>query len=413
MLSYKAERKTNVAIVCLLAMLAGFLLSRVLLSAAIVAFGVNALYGVHPRNWLKNKWWLWGVIWIAIYFISGLWSEHEGHWYGRFSVKLPILLLPLAFGLLPAFSQKQLRVFTIGAGCMFLGSIFYSLYFLVTDMEFYIEQYRVAKVLPTLAGKDYIRYSLSISLFIMWCFYMLKKSSHQLFKWFLRITIFILSIYIHVIAVKTGILVLYMFVFVYALYTTFSRKPFVGIAILALIYFSAVGAYKYVPTFEQKIDYFRYSWKVFADGNYDSDYSDIGRLVSYDIALKKLPYNALVGTGIGDLHPVMREGYAQYYQDVPPYQQLVPHNQFLIVALGCGVPALLIFLVWVFYPLKWMRKSREGFFLFAFWLLMFIPLMVEPFLELQFGVYVYLFFMLLIVHCVKHSTAVKDKPAND
>lgn len=388
-------------------MLAGFLLSRVVLSVATVAFGINALLGVRPVNWLKNKWWLLGLAWVGMYVVSGLWSDNIPQWSERVSVKLPLLILPVAFSSLPAFSRRHLRIFTIGAALLYMGSIFYSMSFLLADPHYYIEQYRFSKVLPTLAGHDYIRYSLSIALFIIWCTYVLKKLSNVVAKWFIRFTIFILCIYIHVIAVKTGILVLYSFVFLYAVYISFKRKPITGIAILAVIVLSAVGAYKYVPTFQQKVDYFEYSWKVFGEGNYDSDYSDIGRLISYDIALKEIPQHWLVGTGIGDLHDVMRQGYKKWYPKVPDFQQLKPHNQFLIVALGCGIPTLVIFLVWVFYPLIWVGKGREGFYMFSVWLLMFVPLMVEPFLELQFGVYVYLFYILWMAHCT--SFAAKDK----
>jgi len=386
-------------------MLAGFLLSRVLLSAGIVAFGINALWGVHPREWFKNKWWLLGVAWVAVYFLSALWSDSIQHWNGRVSVKMPVLLLPLAFGLLPAFSEKQLRYFTVGGAILFLGSICYSLYFLFADLDFYIEQYKFSKVMPTLASHDYIRYSLSIALFIIWCFFVLPMLRNNAAKWFIRITVVILCIYIHVVAVKTGILVLYLFVFIWALFIAFKRKPITGLAIIGFIVLSAISAYKYVPTFEQKVDYFKYSWKVFGDGHYDSDYSDIGRLVSYDIALKLLPDHVIAGTGMGDLHDVMKEGYTQYYPSVPDFQKLIPHNQFLIVALGCGIPALLLFIAWVLYPLRWVTRSRNGFFLFAVWFVMWVPLMVEPFLELQFGVFVYLFFLLWMVHAAKQQVS--------
>lgn len=383
-------------------MLAGFLLSRALLSVGTIAFGAVALWGVHPREWLKQKWWLLGVAWVAIYIISGLWSDNMPQYNERVSVKLPVLLLPLGFGLLAPFTNQQLRTFTVGAAVMFLGSMFYSMYFLLSDPAYYIEQYRFSKVLPTLGGHDYIRYSLSIALTIIWCIYALfRMKGGKAFRWLMWITIPVLTIYLHVVAVKTGILVLYLFILLAGFYIAFRRKPVIGVGLIVGIFLLFKLGYKYVPTFEQKVDYFNYSWKVFSEGNYSSDYSDIGRLVSYDIALKLIPDYIPVGTGIGDMHDVMREGYGKYYPQVPEFQQLKPHNQFLIVALGCGIPALLIFMVWIFYPLVWIRKNIDGFFLFAIWAVLWIPLMVEPTLELQFGVYVYLFFLLLMAHSMR------------
>lgn len=394
----------------MLMMLAGFLLSRALLSVGTIAFGAVALWGVHPREWLKQKWWLLGVAWVAIYIISGLWSDNMPQYNERVSVKLPVLLLPLGFGLLAPFTNQQLRTFTVGAAVVFLGSMFYSMYFLLSDPAYYIEQYRFSKVLPTLGGHDYIRYSLSIALTIIWCIYALfRMKGGKAFRWLMWITIPVLTIYLHVVAVKTGILVLYLFILLAGFYIAFRRKPVIGVGLIVGIFLLFKLGYKYVPTFEQKVDYFNYSWKVFSEGNYSSDYSDIGRLVSYDIALKLIPDYIPVGTGIGDMHDVMREGYGKYYPQVPEFQQLKPHNQFLIVALGCGIPALLIFLVWVFYPLVWIRKNIDGFFLFAIWTVLWIPLMVEPTLELQFGVYVYLFFVLLMAHSVRQVQETANK----
>lgn len=382
-------------------MLVGFFVSRFLLSCGIVLFGTNALIGVHPKEWIKQKWWLLGVAWIFIYAVSGLWSSNIESWLSAVTVKMPILLLPLSFAFLPAFTHKQVRILTVSSALIFLATIGYSISFLVADPGYYIEQYRFSKVLPTVAGEDYIRYSLSIALFIIWCLFFLNNVRHAASRWLLRITIVVLAIYLHIIAVKTGILVLYLFVFLSAVYTIFKRRALMGLAILALIAVFAIGGYKYVPTFERKVDYLEYSWKVFKEGNYDSDYSDIGRLISYDVALKQLPDNWICGTGIGDMHDVMRKGYEKWYPGVPPFQQHMPHNQFLIVALGCGIPALVLFLVWVFYPFRWVTRTRDGFYMFAIWFLMFIPLMTEPFLELQQGIYVYLFFMLIFTHQVK------------
>ena len=398
---YNKQYKTNIAIALALVMLAGFLTSRAVLSIGVILFGVNGLVGIHPREWLKNKWWLLGCAWVAVYIISGLWSENLHEWNLRVTTKLPILLLPIAFSSLPKFSRYQLKVFTIGATFLFLGSIAYSLSYLISDPDYYIEQYRFSKVLPTLASKDYIRYSLSIALFVIWCINVWGKLQNKAAKWFVGITILLLILHLHVIAVKTGILVFYLFMLLMAVYMTVKRKSILGIVLMATLVVSAIGAYKYVPTFENKIDYFRYSIKIFKQNNADVNYSDIGRLVSYDVAIHQLKGNLLVGTGIGDMWDVMRDGYKEMYPHVPFKRMLKPHNQILIVLLGCGLPTLLIFMLWSFYPLRWIKKSRDGFFMLAMWTVLWIPMMVEPFLEGQLGIFLYLFFLLMIAHNLK------------
>ncbi|MCB9064964.1 MAG: hypothetical protein H6551_07445 [Chitinophagales bacterium] len=407
-LNNKEALKTNAAIFFALLMLAGFLFSRAMLSTGIIAFGVIGVFGVHPRQWFKSKWWLWGLLWVGVYFLSGLWSDYMSGWGGRVGVKLPILLLPLAFSLMPGFSNKQKTVFTIGAAVLFLSGVFYSISFLIADPAYYIEGYRLSKVLPTLAQHDYIRYSLSISLFVIWCLAVWPKLVIRVAKWFIAATIVLLVFYIHIIAVKTGVLALYTFVICWGFYTILQKRVIVGIGLILFLILAAVGAYKYIPTFENKVDYFRYSWEVLEQGHYDSNYSDIGRLVSYDVTRRILPEHLLYGTGVGDLYDEMCKGYDEYYPKVPDSQKLVPHNQFMVVALGCGIPTLVLFVIWVFFPLTWVKKSRDGFFLFAVWVIMFIPLMVEPFLELQFGVYVYLFYILWFAHNLKPQKTVEQ-----
>ena len=124
----------------------------------------------------------------------------------------------------------------------------------------------------------------------------------------------------------------------------------------------------------------------------------MGRLISYDIALKLTKENMAYGTGMGDVLDEMKKGYDRWYPQVLDHQRLVPHNQFMLVALGLGIVGLLVFCIWVCVPLGRLKQNREGFFFFITWLVLLIPLMVEPMLEVQYGVFVYLFFLLLHRH---------------
>lgn len=389
-------------------MVVGFLLSRAVLSIGVILFGINALWDVNPKHWFRNRWWLWGVAWIACYALSGLWSDNMSSWSYGLTVKLPILLLPLSFSFVPKFTAKQLSMLTMGIAIMLYGSVAYSMYYLLSDIDYYIEQYRIAKVMPMLGHEDHIRYSLFNSLFVVWCIFILSKVDSKLMKRFTVFTVVFFMLYIHVLAVKTGIVILYLFILGWGLYLALSRRNFLGIGLIILMAVIAYKAYDYIPTYAKKVDYFVYSMRVLNEGRFDSNYSDIGRLISYDIAINKLREAPITGYGLGDVEQIMAEGYRTMYPNVPDWQKLKPHNQLLMVAMACGIVLTLIFIIWAFYPLKWVKKSRDGFFMFVIWFVMWVPLMVEPTLEIQLGIFVYLIFMLLLAHNIRGGITVVE-----
>jgi O-antigen ligase len=222
-------------------------------------------------------------------------------------------------------------------------------------------------------------------------------------KWFTGIMVGVLTVYLHILAVRTGLLALYVFITLFAVYIGVSRNKHLGIGMMIFIFLFGAFAYNYSPTLKKKINYFAYTIGEYNRSGLQGHYSDMGRLISYDVAFKKIKQHALYGVGAGDVLSEMNVGYDTWYPDVEANKRLVPHNQFMVVALACGIPVLTIFVLWVIMPLMQLKKNRSGFFFFAVWVVLLIPLMVEPMLEVQFGVFVYLFFLLWQKHAVLHE----------
>ncbi len=393
--------RTNIAVFCALGMLVGFLSSRVVLTLFTMGFGIAGLWGVHPKKWFRDKWWLLGISWILFYVISYFWTVDKHNWSYRFDVKLPILLLPLAFTLLPAFSKRQLTFFTVIASGIFVASAVYSLSFFIVDPAFYAEQYVYSHVLPTLAYGDHIRYSLAVALFIIWSVYYLPRIEHKGAKWWVIIAAIFLSVYLHILAARTGLVIWYLFVALWSLRLLFTQSLLKGIAVIALLVIGSTLAVRYIPTLEKRVWYIKHTYELYRKGDMASGYSDMGRLISYDIATDKIKQNLFTGVGAGDMLTEMNSGYDVKYPDVPAEYRLLPHNQFLIVCLGCGMVAFALFVAWVCYPLRWVKRTRDGFFLFTVWLSLLLALLVEPMLEVQLGVFVYLFFLLWQRHAMQ------------
>ncbi|RYE23770.1 MAG: hypothetical protein EOP51_09530 [Sphingobacteriales bacterium] len=396
--------KTNIAIVCMIAMVAGFLFSRAMLSMGMIGFGIIALWNIHPKHWLQQKWWLLGMLWVAMYALTFFWCEDKAYWGRHIEVKLPIMLLPLAFAFIPKFSIKQLTWFTIASAALLMGGVIYSLAPLIGNVDYYAEQYNISHTLPTPAENDHIRFSLCIDLFFIWCAYLWPKFQNKTVKWFIACCMVAFSVYLHLLAARTGLMLWYLFVVLWALYIGLRKNIALGIGLVVLLFATAIITVTYVPTLNNRFYYQIYSYERYEAGDKTGNYSDIGRLISYDIALKLIKQHPVLGVSTGDMMAKMKNGYKQWYPEVAEERQLLPHNQFLIVCLACGVPALLLFIAWVFAPLRLLKKNRDGFFFFTIWLSVLLPLFFEPMLEIQFGLFVYLFFLLLQKHMLIHES---------
>lgn len=403
LLNNKLLSKTNIAIVCMLAMLVGFFLSRAVLSIAMIALGVLTIFRSNPKLWIKNRFWILGAIWVAFYIVSFFWSEDVGFWGRRVEVKLPVLLLPAVFCCLPAFNARQVRVFTVTTSLILFVSTFYTIWFLYFDTTNMIEQYRYAKILPTLAH-DHIRYSLIIALSIVWSLFVWKHlTKYQ--KILIGVINILLTVFLHILAVRTGLLALYLFVIIFAFYRMFGTGPLWGIGILTVIGVAGFLAYKYVPTVKNKVDYVVYSAKMYEKGEHTGNYSDIGRVLSYEIAWDIIKDNKWKGVGAGEMMSKMDDGYTRLHPYVIKPDRKMPHNQFLCVALACGLIAMLVFILWIFEPLTSIGSNKEGFYLFSVWCILFALMNVEPMLEIQKGIFAYFYYLLPLRHVIQHKVA--------
>ncbi|MBX2907968.1 MAG: O-antigen ligase family protein [Taibaiella sp.] len=411
-LNDKMPDKAKVALGCILGMFAGFLFSRALLSIAMFLFGINAIRDVQVRQWFRQRWWLLGLCWLAIYALSWFWTENKGGWGEHLQTKLPFLLLPLAFSYQPRFNQRQLQFFTLSVAAMLIISAGYTMAIFLSNPSFYIDEYKVSHMLPTLPKRDHIRSSMSAALFVMWAVYAWPRLGDRKVKALVGVCIALLVVYIHVLAAKTGLLSLYLFIGCWAVYMAFGRQRLLGFALLACIPIAMFIAFKALPTLRERIVYIGYTMFMYQHNYRTDNLSDGARLISYELSADLIKQHPLTGVGAGDMKNEMDSMYAQRYPQTDEHGRLLPHNQFLVVGLGCGIPGMAIFLAWVLWPLSRIRKNRQSFFFFVAWLILFIQLMIEPVLEVQFGVFVYLFFLLLFLQELGSSNHEKESPAN-
>jgi hypothetical protein len=398
LLSQSLTDKNKIALICIIGMFVGFLNAPAISSVSMFLFGINAIWGIHPKQWLHNKWWIVGAIWVACYALTWFWSADKPYWETRLQVKLPVLLLPLAFSFLPAFTRKQIKWITLITGlALTLGAI-YSLNFLVRDFNYYQTEYKYSHLLPTPVRGDHIRFSLAIALFLTWSlsvFSIIEKTNEKVM---LGITVTFLFAYLHILAAKSGLLSVYVLLFGWCMYYVIRRKKLTGVLLMVLFTGIIYYSIQYVPTLKKRYEYVYVSGLQFRNHDATGNYGDINRLISYQVAAKLIAGNPWKGVGTGTMERAMQEGYGRWFPEVKQENILLPHNQFMVVGLGCGIPVMCIFIFWVFYPLRYVRQKPGSFFFFIVWLILLLQLLIEPALEVAYGVFVYLYFLLMQWH---------------
>jgi O-antigen ligase len=330
---------------------------------------------------------------IFILFLgSALMSDNWSESMIRLRIALPMLLLPIAFALLPSFSKKSYQqllsiyFYMMVLACMNV-LINYGLHY--EEMQ---QLLVVSKAIPTPNG-EHIRFSLMINLAVFAGFWLLQQQFYWIKtaeKWLLGVLVLFLMITLHLLSVRIGIVILYGGLGMTVFYYMLSKKYYaLGIVLLAGICVMPYLAYKYVPSVQTKVNLTKHNWDMYQQGHI-GEYSDTRRLLSYKIAWDVVQESPWFGVGIGDLKDEQDKHYQEHY---PDQEMMYPHNFFLMLYAAMGILGLIFFLACFFFPLFYHQNYKNLFFL-LFYTTIFLSFMTENTLLSALGVGIYSFFLL-------------------
>ena len=418
---WNEEVHEKTAVICCIFMIAGLFFSRALLSLSMFLMFVNALHPVYIagywKHWKNNAFSMLCLAFFGAYLVSGLWSTNFNFWWAATVNKLPFVILPFAFYSIPLYKDKVQKIFIISLALMQLIVIGYSVFLLSQNWHYYLTGYSISRPLPTTKYNDHIRFSLSLVLSVFLILYLLmeqgKKKLSLAAQAGLAAIIVVFVIYIHLLAAKTGVLCLYIGALLFVITRIGRKHKLAAVLLTLLIACLPVLGYYFVPTFQSKVGYVQYEYfKTKNDGHYDYTLSDAGRMITYELGAKAISEHPIAGVGAGDIMDKMTEGYNQFYPEVKTNQRFGPINQFMFTALSVGIPLMLTLIGLLCAPL--FLKANNKIYLSITIIILFISLMVEYPLELQFGVFTYLFYILLWMGILLPkpsfiSTKVEDK----
>ena len=382
--------KVAIGFLCL--MIYSIYYSLFLLSIASIGFAAIALYQIFVGQapFKKAIFLPFGALLLIflVTFLSGMNSEDLGQWVRHLRMKLPFLILPPAFYILRVpvakyFDQLCLLFF----GIAIVSTIPVLVQFV--DLDSMVALIKKGQSLKT--PVDHIKYSiyLAFSIVIAMLFLIEKRFTNKYGKLFLLFGGIYLFVFLHLLAVRSGLAIFYLVGFILLLrYAIILRKPILYLLVV-LLAITPFLAYKTIPTLKKKVEYMIYDYRMYQKGE-GNNLSDSERLYSYEVGLEIFKESPILGSGIGDLRKLCEEKYKSKFQmDISKY----PHNQFLFILAGSGILGLLLFLIGMCYPIFYFRKKQDSLF-FAIWLIVMISFIVENTIERSYGISFFLLFFL-------------------
>lgn len=383
--------------------------ARALLSLALGGFFVSSLFSIKTFSFKASK------INLSLLVFCGVYVLHLTHFFCTESInlphywavifmKLPLLLLPLGFIILPGLSKKEfctlLYLFFAATVITALGSVVNYIF----NFEKINFLYLTSKALPVAA--NHVRYSLMLATAICAGAYLfISKFSFGVWKHerkLLLVFVVFLFAFAHLLAVRSGLVALYATCFIAGIAGVLSskKKKLASIVLILLVILPIVGAIT-VPTIKNKVQNTLNDLSHINDV-YSANYQSItARILSYKVAWELVETKPLLGIGIGNLHREVELQYIRNYQIIKQDKWLIPHNQYLLYLTAFGVVGTAAFLFFFYFPLFHLNNWKKDIFFSFQYLIISISFLVEGTLETQLGLTYAAIFILMALSYLK------------
>lgn len=382
-----------------LSILTGLFVSRAMMSIGMMILFGNALFNIRLKEKLKSFIHQPHLMMLTGYFLllslSFFWSDDVSYFVERLRSLLPFLVLPFAFHASNKPDPKWMDFLFLFFISLTILGMSWSLFQYIQHKESFDHGYGLSHVIPTPFKNDHIRFSLAVVLSICLSIDLFFHNHNKWLRLALASAAMFGILYLHILAVKTGLLAFYMISFLFFLRLVFQRKyrkP--AIAFFVVLIGLPFLMYTFSTSFRNKISYVNYSMTQIRNDSHDPNISDEGRIISYRYAVKSILEHPWLGVGSGDVYNTMKTYYDHDFPD-EKVTVLLPHNQFLMAGMSVGILGILYLLVlqWLLFRLSF----KLDFLYFSFWCMMFLTMMVEPLYETQHGTCMFLFFLLLLL----------------
>ncbi len=376
------------------AMVISLLISRAALSVSVIVFVLLAVvrkdFGQQWRHFLGTPFLLLFTLLFFIPLVSGLWSENLLKWADVVRLKLPLLFFPLAVAGSWQFTRNQwLMLGGIFLLVVLLGCAWSLLHYLQNAPAIH-EGYLRAKTLLTPLENDHVRFSWLVSVAVVTCFLLqqfVRRGPLLVLLWALPV---FFVVYLHILAARTGLLSLYLFLLLYAgWFLVGMRRVKTAVALTACFTALPLLAYLVVPTFQARLRYLVYDFSLVKKAEYLPGTNDGARVMSLKAGWQVLQQHPL-GAGAGDVMLEADKWYAENVPAVLPTDKFYPSSEWLMYGAFAGWPGLALFTLIMLTPF-FVQMAAHKIFWIALQATAALSFAFDMGLEVQYGIFLYAF----------------------
>ena len=368
-----------------------FFPSHILWTVTTILFIVYTLiYFFRSRSWhLNNRLALSMIVLYAVTVLSGLWAEERSLYTGAIRMKVILLGIPFCFMVLPRWSFVQFRWFSIALlMAVGLSALYVGIHYFQHQQEI-LTSISLGQPIPV-PYKDHIRYAILLNFCLILALFHLdfyRKEDQTLpFLYWSGVSA-ALFFYIQFLAVKTGMLLSILIFIIFISYKIMEKrlylKGLLGLFSMLIVLYTAVH---YLPTVKNKLSYFSWDIEKYKERNFQN-YSDGERIESIHQGIEVIKKHYIIGVGEGQL--------VSYLSNRDLIGAKLPHNQFIVVWAQNGILGLACMLA-IFIVSFSSSYRRRNWLVAAYAMAMLTANMLEPMLETQLGLTLFIIPLLLL-----------------
>jgi hypothetical protein len=379
---YQLQYRDLLAFAAVFAVVIGLVISRSMYSFGLLFMG---LYWVSSSNRFSSLWrhplYLLSLI---IAFIPLISDFAKGSYFNEITFTKLSLPLFIQFFYVWSPTEKKLSLFNRSIIFIFFITSTFSILHFYKNYQENATLYTLAKVMNIGVYSDHIRLSVAIALSTIVAWFQFNHTIIQKEKYLVILYIVFQFIFLHILAARTGLIVLYVCNFTYILFLLFKKIKLYAIMALACLALLPIISFKIFPSFYNRIGITLYDFDYYKNMQYRQGSSDGFRYYSLLCGYDKGKENLAWGVG----HCYMKNECINWFKDKFPAildeEIIYPSSEYLYHFMMCGLIGLFLFICFSLSPF-FIKKLRSNLYFFSIYLAVFITFFFEILLENQFG----------------------------